>query len=155
MYTSNTPKIQPPPQKKNPMGTHTGSAFELMIFKVYIYSLTIVKWRMGEGEYSVGSSYKIYTHILKKIVETKFLSRLRLGLLVYLWTWNKYLCLFVYLWFILWHHMDCFLWTLNQRKHFNNLISCVKLPYQRKGNTSISPKNGIYSGKHYNRLLII
>lgn len=42
MYTSNTPKIQPPP-KKPPMGTHTGSAFELMIFKVYIYSLTIVK----------------------------------------------------------------------------------------------------------------
>lgn len=65
------------------MGIYIGFVFKLMIFKVYINSLVIVKWRMGEGVYSVGLSYKIYMYILKKIVEIKFLSWLRLGLFVY------------------------------------------------------------------------
>lgn len=69
MDTSNTPKNTPPPKKKTQTGTHTVSAFKLMILKVYIYSLTTVKCRMGEGVYSVGSSYKIYMPIFKKLMK--------------------------------------------------------------------------------------
>lgn len=45
------------------MGIYIGFVFKLMILKVYIYSLIIVKCRMGEGVYSVGLSYKIYMYI--------------------------------------------------------------------------------------------
>lgn len=50
------------------MGTHAGSAFELMIFKVYIYSLAIVKRGMGEGVYSVGQVIKS-TRIFKILMK--------------------------------------------------------------------------------------
>lgn len=54
------------------MGIYIGFVFKLMILKVYIYSLIIVKCRMGEGVYSVGLSYKIYMYILKKLMKLNF-----------------------------------------------------------------------------------
>lgn len=75
----------PPPKKKSNWGrgAHARSAFELMIFKVYmIYSLTLIKCGMGEGS---GGGYKvsvqvIWTRIFKQSRKLDSL-RLRLGLI--------------------------------------------------------------------------
>lgn len=71
VYTSLIHKntIPPPPKKKSNWGrgAHAArSAFELMIFEVYmIYSLTLVKCGMGEGSWGGGGircRSKLYEH---------------------------------------------------------------------------------------------